>query len=79
MEATLLAMINEARFAAKSGGQRPLRELFAQLAAGHARAAPEVQIEFAAAARQVCARFSKQRGPLAALIDQATWLNPVPK
>lgn len=78
MADTLKVMINEARFAAKSGNKRTLADLFSALQAGYERANPDHREEFAATVRAIVAQFAEQPGALPPEIVRAPWLQVVP-
>jgi len=74
MENTLSVLINEARFAAKKDGDKPVLALFDALEASHAAANPAIQGEFADAVRRVLAQFEADKGAFPAAVRDAAWL-----
>lgn len=78
MDRILTDMVNVARFAAKTQGDKPITRLFDALRAAHAAAPPEIAREFAAAMRTVLAKFASDATALPASVRNAEWLTPPP-
>jgi hypothetical protein len=70
MEAALVTMVNEARFAGRNTGDAPLLQLLNTLETSHREANPGIRAEFADVVRRVLAKFDR----VPPEIRDAAWL-----